>query len=440
MSKTTALLLLLASHSLFVHAQTDAGSTSNDAKVEELTSKISDLENGEKKRSQLKFSGYIQGQFQVADSDGINSFAGGNFAAGTDKRFMVRRGRVKINYTRKNEDGDALTEAYVQIDYSQNGLALRDAYVSILEPHTRWAGLKVGAMNKPFSYELIYSSSVRETPERGRMSQILFPGEKDLGAQIFIEPNKTSRWRFFRLEAGMYNGTGVLNNDYDRFKDLISRLTFFKNNKNETVKYSGGFSYYNGGHRNGTKYIDHLLTDGSGNHYWSITDSSSVNVDLKAKQIYYGVDAEVSAISKLGLTTLRAEYIWGTQGGTASSSSSPREAVTTNTYQRDFDGAYFYLVQNILGSKHNIVVKYDWYDPNTKVTEKEIGAVTGTNTLTAADIKYSTLGLGYYFNYDENWKFVLHYDLVKNDPTKLANYGSDLKDNVLTLRVMYSFQ
>ncbi len=439
MGKIAALLLLLASQPLFVQAQTDADSGSIAKKIEDLTSKISKLEKGQKKCSELKFSGYIMGQFQVAESDGAHTYAGGNFAPGTDKRFMVRRGRAKLNYARKNADGDLLTSAYVQIDYTQSGLALRDAYVTILEPHTRWVGLKVGAMNKPFSYELTYSSSVRETPERGRMSQILLPGEKDLGAQIFIEPNKTSRWRFFRLEAGMYNGTGVTNHDYDRFKDLISRLTFYKNNKSKSVKYSGGLSYYNGGHRNGTKYIDQLLTDGVGNHYWSITDSASGNLDKRAKQIYYGVDAEVTAKWAAGRTTLRAEYIWGTQGGTASSSSSPRVAVTTNTYQREFDGAYFYFIQNILGSKHNFVVKYDWYDPNVKVTEKEIGVVTGTGSLTAADIRYNTLGLGYYYTYDEDWKFVLHYDIVKNDATKLANYDSDLKDNVLTLRVMYSF-
>ncbi len=333
-----------------------------------------------------------------------------------------------------------MTQAIVQIDYTQSGIVLRDAYINVLEPKTRWIGLKVGAMDRPFGYEVTYSSGTRETPERGRMSQTLFPGEKDLGAQIYIMPNKTSRFRFFKLEAGMYNGTGVLNNDYDRFKDLITRLSFFKNNTEETIRYSGGISYYNGGHKNGSKYVDELLNDGNGNHYWSVADSSSDNINHKARQEYYGADAQVSLQWKGGLTTLRGEYIMGNQGGTSTSTSTPRDVVTGNTFQRNFNGAYFYWIQNILNSKHNIVVKYDWYDPNTNVKESEIGLVTGSSaSLTAADIKYTTLGLGYIFNYDQNWKLLVYYDLVKNDPTKLANYGTDLKDNVLTIRVQYKF-
>ena len=44
----------------------------------------------------IKVSGYIQAQFQYADSSGQQSFAGGNFASGTDKRFALRRGRIKL--------------------------------------------------------------------------------------------------------------------------------------------------------------------------------------------------------------------------------------------------------------------------------------------------------------------------------------------------------
>ena len=43
--------------------------------------------------------------------------------------------------------------------------------------------------------------------------------------------------------------------------------------------------------------------------------------------------------------------------------------------------------------KHQLMIKYDWYDPNTDVEKLDIGK-TGTN-LTQADIKYSTVGIGY---------------------------------------------
>lgn len=436
-------LLLLISFSVLAastaKAQEERDSMTVEQKISELADKVTDLQNDQFKRSQLKFTGYIQAQFQVADSAGIASFAGGNFQTGTDKRFAIRRGRAKLDYQRLDDDGNIMTQGVVQVDYSQNGFALRDAYTNILDPHTKWIGFKLGCMDKPFGYEVTYSSSMRETPERGRMSQTLFPGEKDLGAQIYIMPDKISRFRFFRLEAGMYNGTGALAHDFDQFKDFISRINFFKNNQNETIKFSGDLSYYRGGYKSGTKFVDALKTDGNGNHYWVITDSSASNLNRRNKQEYYGADAQVSIEWAAGITTLRAEFITGTQSGTLNTSVTPTAAVTANSFTRRFNGAYFYWLQNIANSKHNIVVKYDWYDPNIDVKEREIGAVTGSSTLGAADIKYTTLGLGYYFNYDQNWRFIVYGDVVKNDPTKLSGYGSDLKDNVLTIRVLYKF-
>ncbi len=437
--KKLLLLTLLATTTLSqAQAQDTNDSADTDKRLNELTDKIADLQNDQLKRSQLKLTGYIQAQYQVAEAAGITSYAGGNFNAGTDKRFAIRRGRIKMDYSRVNDDGDIMTQGVVQIDYTQNGVVLRDAYANILEPHTKWFGLKVGAMDRPFGYEVTYSSGVRETPERGRMSQTLFPNEKDLGAQLYILPNKNSRYRFFKVEAGFYNGTGVLNADYDKFKDLITRLSIFKNNKNESIKYSGGISYFNGGHKNGTKYEYELLNSNNGNHYWSLTDTNAGNIDAKAKQIYYGADAQISIDWKIGLTTIRAEYITGIQSGTATSSATPRDVVTTNTLQRNFNGAYFYLVQNIAQSKHNIVIKYDWYDPNTSVQGSEIGATTN-GTLTTTDIKYSTLGIGYTYNYDQNWKLVIYGDIIKNESTKLQGYTQDIKDNILTIRIQYKF-
>ncbi|MDP4206886.1 MAG: hypothetical protein Q8859_12920, partial [Bacteroidota bacterium] len=56
---------------------------------QKLDSRISKLEN-------LKITGYLQFQYQKADSMGINSMAGGNFSKFSDSRFMTRRGRIKF--------------------------------------------------------------------------------------------------------------------------------------------------------------------------------------------------------------------------------------------------------------------------------------------------------------------------------------------------------
>lgn len=59
--------------------------------------------------------------------------------------------------------------------------------------------------------------------------------------------------------------------------------------------------------------------------------------------------------------------------------------------------------------------------------------------LTAADLKYNTLGLGYIFYMNDNLKWVLWYEIVKNEKTQLVGLTEDLKDNVFTFRMQYRF-
>src|SRR6202008_291053 len=51
----------------------------------------------------INISGYMQPQFQVAETDGAPSFAGGNFSQYSSSRFMLRRARVKIDYLLRTE-------------------------------------------------------------------------------------------------------------------------------------------------------------------------------------------------------------------------------------------------------------------------------------------------------------------------------------------------
>ena len=83
------------------------------------------------------------------------------------------------------------------------------------------------------------------------------------------------------------------------------------------------------------------------------------------------------------------------------------------------------------------MVKYDWYDPNIKVKKLELGK-TGTN-LTAADIKFSTLGIGYVYHFNPQTKIIFYYDIVKNETTQLTGYTVDLKDNIFTCRLHFRF-
>ena len=186
------------------------------------------------------------------------------------------------------------------------------------------------------------------------------------------------------------------------------------------------------------------------------------------------MDAQISIDWLPGITTLRAEYIQGVQPSTSGTTVSPSAPFTTtvNTtilvkdtsgvmqtivtgttnvasdlYKRNFNGAYFYFLQNIGNLPLQAIIKYDWYDPNTDVKGDEIGkkvsadatgnAVKATN---ATDIRFDTWGFGLAYRWDANVKFTGYYDLVKNETSQnLVGYTKDLHDNLFTLRMQIKF-
>jgi hypothetical protein len=393
----------------------------------------------------LKVTGYIQAQFQVADSAGQASFAGGNFPAQNDKRLMVRRGRVKFTYdSPANEIGISTSQYVLQFDVTERGLTIKDAFARITDPWTGWFQLKAGLYNRPFGFEIAYSSSQRESPERGRMSQIVFPNERDLGASFAIQGPKMSNWNWLRLEGGVFNGTGAPGvgantSDFDKKKDFIGRLSVSKNNLSETIKYSGGVSYYEGGYRVDNDTVYSIRTNENGEKGFFVSESKfKGNYSLRQ---YMGVDAQLSFEWIAGITTLRAEYIQGKQPGSSSSTVSPSAVFTANLYKRKFNGAYFYFAHSITHTPLQVIVKYDWYDPNTEAKGDEIGkAAAGGKSFGTADVKYETIGAGLAWKFDANTKFVAYVDKVKNETSEnLASINKDQKDNVFTLRMQINF-
>ncbi|HQZ75986.1 MAG TPA: porin, partial [Chitinophagaceae bacterium] len=173
-----------------------------------------------------------------------------------------------------------------------------------------------------------------------------------------------------------------------------------------------------------------------------VVDSSISNIGKSSPRHYYGADAQVKLKQGWGETEWRAEYWFGTQPGTSASTSNPGTLPTSNgnpvpTYVRHFDGVFLLFLQNIVNNRHQLMLKYDWYDPNIKVKDAQIGK-SGTN-LSAADIKFSTLGIGYAYLINPQTKLILYYDIVKNEKTQLTGYTTDLKDNILTCRLQFRF-
>lgn len=399
-----------------------------------LLSTVSKLSSDLDFLKRMKITGYMQFQFQYADSSGEAAFAGGNFASKDDSRFMIRRGRVRFNYYGKN------IYFSTQINASERSFNLVDMFARYTEPYLNSFSFTAGMFNRPFGYEISYSSVDRETPERMRLNQIIFNNERDLGVMLTYNPPSSSALHLLTVNAALYNGTGLGNPEFDDQKDFVGRVAINKNLMNETAKLGVGVSIYQGGFRCDTTVSYSMVDDKF------VATQFQDGIQQIMNRTIYGADAQFSILTKLGLTTLRAEYTAGDAPSQKINSSNvqitlltPFSAATAKPayYKRKFDGAYFYFIQNIGMTKHQVVFKYDWFDPNTKISGDEIKSANG---LTAADIKFTTIGVGYNYLFNEHWKGSIYYDFVENETSQnISGYQEDLKDNVLTIRIQFRF-
>lgn len=392
-----------------------------------------------KKFDHLRLSGYIQPQFQLAESKGIKNFEGTDFAANVNNRFMLRRSRIRIDYVHFGKEARPGVQIVFQFDVNERGFTIRDVWGRVFENKYQLFAFTTGMFARPIGYEINVSSSDRESPERGRMSQTLMKSERDLGAMLTFEPRKKDhKLRYLKMDFGLFNGQGInATGDFDNSKDMIGRIALKPYPLGKKFILSSGLSFLNGGLLQNTKY-KYNTVDVAGNGKVQV-DSSLTNIGAVSPRKYYGADLQLKLRNRKGFTELRGEYIGGTQTGTVNNSETPVTLLTGSEgfHIRQFNGAYFYFLQHLFSDHHQLLVKYDWYDPNRKVKGSEIGAA-GAN-LSAANIKYSTLGVGYINYLTENVKLVLYYAMVKNEKTQLAGYTKDIKDNVLTCRLQFRF-
>lgn len=400
------------------------------------TSTVKKLLSTLKKYEYIGISGYIQPQFQFVQAEGAKSFNGGDFAPNVNNRFMLRRGRIRFDYAHYDTNNMPQLNFVFQFDGTERGVVIRDFWGRIYENKLNMFSLTTGMFARPFGFEINYSSSDREAPERGRMSQLLMRTERDLGVMASFETRtKKTFIKNIKLDIGAFNGQGLAGTaDFDSHKDLISRLSLKPYKISPKLIISGSISGLFGGMEQFTKYV-YQTTD---NKVFMV-DSSASNVGKIAPRKYYGADIQIRIPNRVGQTEFRAEYIKGTQTATQNSTETPGVIPTLNgknapLYIRHFDGAYFYFLQHLGSKKHQFVAKYDWYDPNKKVKGTEIA-----KAFTLADVRFNTLGFGYLMYPNENLKITFWYEIPKNENTNLTDYTTDVKDNNFTCRVQYRF-
>lgn len=397
------------------------------------------------KFGQIGFSGYLQPQFQYAESKGSpNTFQGGDWGPNSNNRFRLRRGRLRTDFTHYTPEGKPSVYFLFQFDGTERGVNIRDFWGRYYENKWELFHFSAGMMARPFGHEVLLSSIFREAPERGRMSQTLMNTERDLGFMVSLNPRKaTSKMKWFAIDLGIYNGQGLTGTqEYDSHKDIVFRISSKRRDiKSLKAKISGGLSGYIGGITSQNARLYAMSREGDG--IWKMrSDSLESNIGKNAKRQYFGADLQIIFPNANGQTEFRAEYIRGTQTGTPGSSASPGtypvdgSGATLPLATRPFDGAYFYFLQHLGSWQHQVVVKFDWYDPNTRVSGNDISKVNG---LSAADIRYNTLGAGYIHYINQYLKLLFWYEHPINEKTALAGYDKDIKDGIFTCRAQFSF-
>ncbi len=133
---------------------------------------------------------------------------------------------------------------------------------------------------------------------------------------LVIRAPEDSPWHIVGLQAGIFSGNGIGQYNYNRKKDFIGHLSF--GDEFDDFSFRAGASYYHGFVYQGTGTV-HTMTDSG---FRTETDPS--NKGRYAKRQYYGFDACFRFETDLGTTTLRGEYLFGTQPGTQTSSKKPQ--------------------------------------------------------------------------------------------------------------------
>lgn len=316
-----------------------------------LAEAMTEIKNVVDALKKLKISGYLHGQY-VNDESSQNALGG---ASGTRNRdqFSVRRGRLKLTY-----QATPTARFVLAPDMSSSGVVLKDGYVELIEPWTSWKHtLTAGQFNWPFGFEITYSSSQREVPERSRMIRTLFPGERDRGVMLSGRGVNQK----FNYRVAVVNGTGTArSDDLNKRKDFVGRAGY------SFGPVDVGASVYRGSELIATS------TNAAGTEF----DKQRQGIDFQWK----------TPVRGLGI---RGEYLTGKQAPATG---------TNRTESFDVGGWYLYAVQNI-GKRHQLALRADEYDGNTDVDGDAIRTLAGS----------------YSFHWDAHSKVMVAYEMPENE-------------------------
>ncbi|HEX9916267.1 MAG TPA: porin [candidate division Zixibacteria bacterium] len=354
----------------------------------------------------IKVTGYIQARYEYNDS----SKYGANLNA---NNFYIRRGRIKLTV----QPGTS-SKYVIYFDASKNTVSLKEAYIELYKAVQQSNfTLTFGQFNWPFGYEIEYSSSKRDFPERSLAENNLFKGERDRGANLTLALPK-----YLQLNLGIFQGYGIENStfawaDPTKPKDVIARA------KTKLGMLDFGVSgYWGKNHTSGSAAVAGTTTwyDADGD---AVVDPGEIKTTApkaavlarEDDKIRYGADAQLYLdFLPIGGTGIRAEYYQ------AKDYNSSAKKVANEK------GWYLWLSQSIT-NKFGAATRYDYWNPNTDTNVKN--DATGT------------LSLAMHYFWDSYVRITAAYDIPHKlkDNSIFSKYSGDVKDNRFTLQFQFTY-
>jgi len=375
----------------------------HDGKINALDDRVLVNEADLAKLNKIKVSGYVQAQWESygADLEKTNGY---------NNTFYIRRARIKFTY--EATDG---VKFVLQPDFSTGNLSLKDAYAVVNIPKLKNWTLWAGQMNRP-DYEVEYSSSQREVLERSRVVRTIYPGEREIGVKLEYLGTKIPLK--FQLMAMNGNFTGTQAKDVDSNKDIMARLVYSIKIPGAGIGIDLGPNVYYGGNlsKNNKYFKNSDGTLDSVRSVWKYLDKNLVGGEV---QIFADV---------LGGMAIKGEYMAGINSTPSSVAvnSTMAQMIASPSLYNNFSGYYIYFIKNI-GPKNQFVAKYDYYDPNTKLS----GDAAGNN------IYYKTWTLAWQYYLNDFIRISLNYEIPKNEIN--ASNPTDKKDNTFGIRIQAKF-
>jgi phosphate-selective porin len=375
----------------------------HEGKLNALDERVLVNESDLGKLNKIKVSGYIQSQWESYGADLEKS-------NGYNNTFYIRRARVKFTY--EALDG---VKFVLQPDFSTGNLALKDAYAVLNLPKLKNWTLWSGQMNR-VNYEVEYSSSQREVLERSRVIRAIYPGEREIGVKLEYIGTKIPLK--FQLMAMNGNFTGAQAKDVDSQKDIMARLVYSIKIPGAGIGIDLGPNVYYGANLS------------KNNRFFKNSDGTLDSVSSVWKYLkknWVGGEIQIFA-DVLGGLAVKGEYISGTNSvpSAVAVNATRAQMVASPSLYNKFSGYYVYFIKNI-GPKNQFIAKYDYYDPNTKLS----GDAAGNS------IFYKTWTIAWQYYLNDFIRISLNYEMPKNEIN--ASNPTDKKDNTLGVRIQAKF-